>query len=231
MKKLTIIFFTIVCIFSCDRGTKNRRIDTPKNLQSYFYSLNELESKKVYCYNYRTENRNFVSYEVLWVENRDGKRLLHMEAYTPNIQPTDYFVFEINEAGVNLKSHTQRKREPQVPQEYESEIISNTVLKWKDFKKYTLEYHNGYHNAVRVREYKGENDEVTFNGQKYKAVKYLDIMSFDKLLTSEKSQLERTAIYCKGIGQYSCIYKYDDGRVFEKELKEIISYEAWQKRK
>jgi hypothetical protein len=231
MRKLTIILFSIICIYSCDRGAKKRRSVAPSNLQTYFYSLNESEGRKVYCYNYKMGKKSFTSYEVLWTENIEGKHFLHLEAYAPTLKPTDYFVFELNDTGVYLKSHIQRKNEPQVPQEYESEIISNTVLKWKEFNKCTLEYHNGYHDAIRVREYIGETGDITFNGKQYKAIKYMDKMSYEKHLTPEKSQLERTAIYCKGIGQYSCIYKYDDGRVFEKELKEIISYEDWQKRK
>lgn len=230
MKKHLVVIFSALLIYSCDSMTRNRKMTEPYNLKSYFYSLTELDGKQVYCYDYKTNGKSFTSYEVLWAENKEGKNILHMEAYTPTLQPTDYFVFELVDSGVVLNKHIQRKRLPQVAQEFESEIISNTVMKWNDYNTYSIEYHNAHHNASRERKFEGKVNEVKFNGQKYRAIKFLDVMTFEKHKTHDKGQLERIAIYCKDIGLYSCIYKYNDGRVYEKKLKEIIGYDEWLKR-
>jgi hypothetical protein len=223
-----ILCYFILSIFLLNAGCKYSNGEQTRNTIEYYYPEIPLANKKVYCYKYKADNQVlFNGYEILWSERKGDSVLIHMETYLTTLQASDYFIFELDAESINLKSHTQRKREPYILQDYKSNVISNLIIQNKD-ESFDLEYNNEFQRVKRVRQFINKKEDTVFEGENYPAIEFSDKLTITKHQTGQVNQIERTSIYCKGIGLYQSINKYSDGRVVIKTLDKIISFEEWE---
>ena len=215
IKILVIIF---IVFYGCSKQTNN--------LLDFYYPIENLKNKKIYCYKCQMNGTVFMGFEAVWSDTRENKTMLFIEPYTAQMHLTNRFEFEIKKREVNLHYHILFKKPPNITQDYKSEIVSNIVLLSKK-KDCNLEYNNEYERVKRTRQFQEKKEDIIFEGKNYPAVEFLDKLTITKHQKGETCEIKRTSIYCKNIGLYQTINKYSDGRVIIKTLDKIIGFEDW----